>query len=231
VNALRVSVVMPALNEAARIGSALDALARHVGLHEVIVVDGGSDDDTARIVEAFRGVTLFRAPRGRASQMNAGAAHATGDVLLFLHVDVALPADALFWIDSALSESGTVAGAFRTHTVSDGAGAAWAAVLCIADVRSWRSRLPYGDQAIFVRADVFRRIGGYPRQPILEDLEFSRLLWREGRVRIVRAAVRVSGRRFTRRPVYSTAVTVLIPWLYRLGVSADRLNDLYGHIR
>ncbi len=202
----------------------LDGIA---GIGEVIVVDGGSTDRTAEIAAARPGVRLLRAERGRAVQMNAGAEVARGDVLLFLHADVSLPRDAARWIEDALAEPSTVAGAFRTWTVADGAPSRLGPLLHLADVRSRYSSLPYGDQALFVRAEAFRRAGGFPRQPLMEDLEVSRRLQRIGRIRTVPARVRVSGRRFLRRPVYYFLAVNVFPTLYRLGVPPRVLAAMY----
>jgi rSAM/selenodomain-associated transferase 2 len=227
----RVSVVIPVLDEEARIGAQLEAVARTPGIHEVIVVDGGSRDGTVARVRASGTARLLSAPRGRASQMNAGARAATGEVLLFLHADVRLPDDALRHVEEALADPEIVAGAFRTWTVPD-AGRSWLApLLHLADVRSRWSGLPYGDQALFARAEAFRQVGGFPEQPLMEDLELSRRLRRLGRIRVVRARVRVSGRRFLARPVLYTLAVNLFPALYAAGVSPATLRRFYGDPR
>jgi len=226
-----VSVVVPVLNEEARIGELLDALDSVPGIHEVIVVDGASTDRTAGIVRARGGAKLLSAGRGRASQMNAGAEIATGDVLLFLHADVRLPRDAASRIAAALADPGVVAGAFRTWTVCEEARSWLGPFLHLADLRSRYTGLPYGDQALFVRAAVFKQLGGFPDQPLMEDLELSRRLRGVGRVRTVAATVRVSGRRFLARPAYYVFVVNVFPLLYRLGVSPRALANLYGNPR
>jgi rSAM/selenodomain-associated transferase 2 len=227
----RVSVVIPALDEEARIGGQLEAVARIRGIHEVIVVDGGSRDATMARVRADGTARLLSARRGRASQMNAGARAATGEVLLFLHADVRLPEDALRRVEEALADPEIVAGAFRTWTVDD-RGRSWLApLLHLADLRSRYSSLPYGDQALFVRAEAFRRTGGFPEQPLMEDLELSRRLRRLGRIRIVRSRVTVSGRRFLARPIFYTLAVNIFPALYAAGVPASALKRLYGDPR
>lgn len=227
----RVSVVMPVLDEELRIVGGLDRLSSVAGVHEVIVVDGGSTDRTAELVASRPHVRLVRAPRGRASQMNAGAAAASGDVLLFLHADVTLPVDAVAWVQAALSDPAVVAGAFRTWTVPDGKPPRWAPLLHLADLRSRYTRLPYGDQALFVRTDVFHSLGGFAAVELMEDLELSRRLRRRGRILTVPKSVRVSGRRFLARPVFYTLVVNLFPLLYRLGVPTRTLSALYGRVR
>jgi rSAM/selenodomain-associated transferase 2 len=225
----RISVIIPVLDEETRIGSQLEALAR-LPVHEVIVVDGGSRDATVARARAGATARLLVAPRGRASQMNAGARAASGNVLLFVHADVRLPDDAVRRVEEALSDSRVVAGAFRTWTVSE--GRSWLSpLLHLADLRSRYSGLPYGDQALFVRAEVFRQAGGFPEQPLMEDLELSRRLRRLGRIRIVHSRVTVSGRRFLARPVFYTLAVNLFPALYAAGVSAATLKRFYGDPR
>jgi len=222
------SVVIPTLDEQARIGRRLSELAALPGVREVIVVDGGSSDGTAAAVACHPGVRWLQAPRGRASQMNAGAALALGEVHLFLHADVRLPPDAALHIQRALRDPAVVAGAFRTWTVPDTRPTWLSPLLHLADLRSRCARLPYGDQAIFVRSQVFRDVGGFPDLPILEDLELSRRLWTRGRMHTCSARVEVSGRRFLARPVFYTVLVNLIPLLVRLGVRPARLAALYG---
>ena len=160
--AATISVIVPVLDEEARLGRRLAELAATPGLGEVLVVDGGSADSTVAIAHTFSGVRLLSAARGRARQMNAGAAAAVGDVFLFLHADVSLPRDAAAWIVRTLADPRVVAGAFRTWTVPDGAPSRLGPLLRLADIRSRVARFPYGDQAIFVRRDAFARAGGFP---------------------------------------------------------------------
>jgi rSAM/selenodomain-associated transferase 2 len=225
-----VSVVMPVLNEAARIAAALQAVSGLAGIDEVIVVDGGSTDATGAIASSFPGVRLIPAPPGRGGQQNAGARVARGAVLLFLHADVTLPADAVVWIERALAHPNVVAGAFRIRTVAE--RTSWVArFLWLADLRSRWSRFPYGDQAIFVRREAFERVGGFPDQALMEDVELARRLWRIGRIVTVPQRVQVSGRRFTAAPVRAVLSMHLLPTLYRCGVSPERLARLYGNPR
>ena len=223
-----ISVILPVLDEEHRIGRRLEELGATPGIREVIVVDGGSVDRTLEIVRGFPGIRVTTGPRGRGSQLNAGARLASGDVLLFLHADVSLPADAAAWVGGTLAEPGVVAGAFRTWTVPD-EGRSWLApFLHVADVRSRVARLPYGDQAVFVRREAFLRVGGFPDQPLMEDVELARRLRRVGRIRTIPAVVRVSGRRFIARPLSSVVLLRLVPLLYRMGVPPRVLARLYG---
>ena len=228
---MALSVVVPVLDEARRIGEHLAALRGVAGIDEILVVDGGSRDDTVAIARRVPGVRVLTASRGRGVQLNAGARAARGDVLLFLHADAALPPDAALLVGRALGEPGVVAGAFRLHTVAE-SGPRWLGpLLRLADLRSRVTRLPYGDQAMFVRRDAFERVGGFPDQPLMEDVELARRLWRVGRIRTVPGVVRVSGRRFVANPVRAVLAMRVFPLLYRLGVSPARLARLYGDPR
>ncbi|MCX5745873.1 MAG: TIGR04283 family arsenosugar biosynthesis glycosyltransferase [Proteobacteria bacterium] len=226
----QLSVVMPVLDEERRIAGALDDVLAVPGVREVIVVDGGSTDRTVAIARQHP-VEVLEAPRGRARQMNAGAAIARGTTLLFLHADTTLPRDAVDHVAQVLADPGVVAGAFRTWTVADAPAPWFAPALHAADVRSRYTRLPYGDQAVFVRADAFRGVGGFPDQPLMEDLELAWRLRAIGRIRTARATVRVSGRRFVAHPIASTLAVNVFPLLYRLGVPATRLAQLYRAVR
>jgi rSAM/selenodomain-associated transferase 2 len=223
---MNLSIIIPVLDEERRIG---ERLAELRDCAELIVVDGGSRDRTVERARAFPGVRVEAAPRGRASQMNHGARLASGDILLFLHADVSLPPDAVTHIEQAFADARTVAGAFRTwHVADDGRSAPW---LHLADLRSRYSGLPYGDQALFVRRESFWKAGGFPEQPLMEDLELSRRLRRLGRIAKVRSSVRVSGRRFLAHPIRDTLFVNAFPLLYRLGVSAESLARLYRDVR
>jgi rSAM/selenodomain-associated transferase 2 len=223
-----VAVVVPVLDEEARIGHRLDELRTQQGVAEIVVVDGGSRDRTVPIAAAAPGVRVVSAPRGRGSQANAGAAATTADVLLFLHADVELPPDAVQWVARALASPDVVAGAFRVRHVAD-AGRNWlGALLRLADLRSYVTGLPYGDQALFVRRGAFTAAGGFPSQPLFEDLELAKRLRQLGRIVTVPAVVRVSARRFIQRPLRSLLAMHTFPMLYRLGVSPETLERLYG---
>jgi rSAM/selenodomain-associated transferase 2 len=222
--------VIPVLDEAARIGARLAEVAA-LDVHETIVVDGGSRDATCDVVRAHPAARLMTAPRGRGPQLNAGAGAATGDVLLFLHADVTLPPDAIAWIARALAEPGVVAGAFRVRTIADACPNRLGPLLRLADLRSRYTRLPYGDQALFVRRIVFEAAGGFPDEPLMEDVAFARRLRRAGRIVTVPAYVRASGRRFLRRPLMSVVAMWTFPTLYRLGMPTRTLARFYGDPR
>jgi rSAM/selenodomain-associated transferase 2 len=227
----RLSVIIPTLNEERRIAAQLAFLSALPGVHEVVVADGGSRDRTAEIVRDAGTARLVRAPRGRGAQLNAGAQAATGEVLLFLHADARLPAEAPARIAEALADPRVGWGAFWIRTSAEGLPGWPARWLWLADLRSRYSRLPYGDQALFVRREVFERAGGFTSQPLFEDLDLSRRLRRSGRPLLIRVPVHVSGRRFMARPTYYACLMAILPVLYRLGVPPAALARWYGEVR
>jgi rSAM/selenodomain-associated transferase 2/rSAM/selenodomain-associated transferase 1 len=225
------SVVMPVLDEALRLEPVLRRLVGLPAVDEVLVVDGGSKDGTRALAQSIAGVRLLDAPRGRARQMNAGAAAARGEVLCFLHADVTLPRDAVGHVARALALEAVVACAFRTRTVDEG-GRSWAsAFLPVADLRSRWTHLPYGDQAMCVRRSAFERVGGFPDQSLMEDVELARRLSALGQMARLRPKVMVSGRRFLQRPLRTLLFWNTFPALYRLGVRTSVLEKLYGMVR
>ncbi|MBW1880006.1 MAG: TIGR04283 family arsenosugar biosynthesis glycosyltransferase [Deltaproteobacteria bacterium] len=227
----RLSVVIPVLDEERRIEVRLRELGAMQGIDEVVVVDGSSTDRTREIVKQFPAVRLLSAPRGRARQLNAGANVALGEVLLFLHADVSLPVDAAAHVEQVLADPANVAGAFRTWTVAEDPPWLFGPLLHLADLRSRLTRHPYGDQALFVRREVFEALGGFPDIPLMEDYAFSREIRRRGRIGLARARVHVSGRRFIARPVFYTALVWSYPALYRWGVPPEMLARWYHDIR
>lgn len=219
----RISVVIPALNEQSVIGDTLAGLKTIDGI-EVLVVDGGSADDTVSIAEAA-GMRVLKCGGGRAKQMNAGAALATGDVLLFLHADTRLPPDFVGIVREVLRDT-IAAGAFRLRI--EGHGWLLRIVERGANLRSWLLGLPYGDQAIFVRAATFYQMNGFRPWPLLEDYDFCRRVRRFGRVVPASSAVVTSGRRWKRLGVVrTTLVNQLCLLALHLGVSPQRIADWY----
>ena len=221
----RLTVIIPALNEEAAVARAVDS-ALAVPAVEVIVVDGGSRDRTA-LVAASRGASVILSSKGRATQMNTGAARASGDVLVFLHADTVLPTGYDRAIARTLDRPGTAAGAFR---LSIGGGSRSFRV--IESLVHWRSTalgMPYGDQALFLTAEVFRRVGGFPELPIMEDLELTRRLKPLGRIRIAPEPVVTSARRWHEGGVWrTTLLNQLCLAGYLAGVPADRVAAWRG---
>jgi rSAM/selenodomain-associated transferase 2 len=220
------SIVIPARNEAHQIADALHALqALRARGHEVIVVDGGSDDETIRAASAAADRVLVSG-RGRAQQMNAGARLARGDVLLFLHADTRLPADADVLIFAALAASARVWGRFDVRI--DGAHPLLRVVEWMMNVRSRMSGICTGDQGIFVVRDVFNQAGGYAALALMEDIELSGRLRRVSPPINLPATALTSARRWERNGVIRTIM--LMWWLrlrYFLGASPARLARLY----
>lgn len=219
------SIVIPVLNEAHGIEPTLHALAelRQRGV-EVVVVDGGSTDNTPELARQHASAVLM-APRGRARQMNAGAAQARGAVLLFLHADTQLPPDADLLVLEAI-ESGAVWGRFDVRII----GTAWMlrVVAALMNARSRWSGIATGDQALFVHRDVFERQGGFPDQPLMEDIELSKRLRQLHRPACLRAKVATSGRRWESRGVWRTIVLMwCLRWRYWRGETPERLAKAY----
>jgi rSAM/selenodomain-associated transferase 2 len=226
--ATRLSIIIPALDEATSIGATLDAAARVGCDAEVVVVDGGSADETVRVA-LLRGARVLTAARGRGSQMHAGALASSGEVLWFLHADTLAPADACERIAEALRDSRAVGGNFQIRF--DGSRRA-ARFLTWLYPRLRRLGLAYGDSGFFVRRAAYERAGGFRDFPIFEDLELLRALWRQGRFVQADACVVTSSRRFEGRSFALTfARWSLLQCLYWLGVSPHALARFYAHVR
>ena len=217
------------LNEAATIASTLDALRRGASDAEIVVVDGGSIDASVAIARPLCD-TLIDATRGRALQMNAGACASHGDVLVFVHADTIVPSTFAADIASALSDPTVVGGRFDVKL--DDNALPYRIIGAMISIRSRISRTGTGDQAIFVRRDVFDRLGGFPELELCEDLEFSRRLKRAGRVACLRARVTTSARRWSRDGVVRTVIRMwLIRAMYLMGVPPARLKRMYSDSR
>ena len=222
----RLSIVMPVLNEATEIVGALERLQplRARG-HEVIVVDGGSGDDTMRLAAPLADRVL-QAPRGRARQMNAGAGHARGDVLLFLHADTRLPEDADRLIAERLAGSAAAWGRF--DVAIEGRHPLLRVIAAAMNLRSRATGICTGDQGIFVHRGLFGAIGGYADIELMEDIALTRLLRRHAPPACPARRAVTSGRRWERRGVWRTMA--LMWWLrlrYFLGASPAHLHRLY----
>jgi len=225
-----VSVIIPALDEATAISGVLDSFLDLPGFWEVIVADGGSGDGTAALSASHPlPARVITAQRGRASQMNAGAAAASGEVLLFLHADTRLPRGAHRSIMEAVSDPLVCGGNFAIRFDGDdwfsAALGAWYAL-------QRRLGVYYGDSAIWIRRPVFDRLHGFAPIPIMEDYDLVRRLQHSGRTCCLPGPVITSSRRWKQSGLVRTVASwVLIRWLYLAGVSPTRLARLYRRIR
>ena len=219
-----ISVIIPALNEARHLPTTLACVVGQPAV-EVIVVDGGSTDQTVVVVERA-GAKLVRCEKGRAIQMNRGVGSASADVMLFCYADTKLPAGFATVICDALDDPHVVGGAFSFAVDAPGFGMrlmAW----CV-NLRSRLFRLPYGDQALFVRRTAFEQAGGYPELPIMEDFALVRRLRKLGRLVILDERAITSGRRWRNLGlVRTTLINQAIIVGYHLGVSPARLTRWY----
>ncbi len=222
------SIIIPVLNEGERIAAALDALAplRALGV-EIVVIDGGSRDATVQRAR-LRANRVISAPRGRATQMNAGAEKATGDILLFLHGDTRLPSDADHVLLNGLERTGCAWGRFDVRI--DSKDPLLRIVARMMNARSRLTGIATGDQAIFVKRDAFQKVGGFPPIELMEDIALSKLLKRVGPPLCLRECVVTSPRRWEKR---GTVSTILLMWRLRLayffGADPKNLAQLYGH--
>jgi rSAM/selenodomain-associated transferase 2 len=228
----KISIIIPVLNEAATIQETLIRVEKATDV-EVIIVDGGSRDQTITIANHLSKtlastlpIQVISAAAGRANQMNAGAAVATGDILLFLHADTCLPPEFDTLLLLALQEAGTIAGAFELKINAK----LWGLRLIekMVNMRSHFLSMPYGDQAIFMKATVFHEIGGFPNLPIMEDFELMLCLRSQGKIAIVPAPVLTSGRRWQKLGVVKTTLlNQLIIMGYFVGISPIKLGRWY----
>jgi rSAM/selenodomain-associated transferase 2 len=225
--AVSISVIIPTLNEASCLGQTLQQLRLHKP-EEIIVVDGGSMDGTCRL--AVTADRLLDAPRGRASQMNRGAAQARGDVLLFLHADCTLEEGALACAEENLGRRGVAAGCFRMCVRAP--GPAYRLIDRCATARVRLTGLIYGDQGLFVSRDLFRRVGGFPPLRLMEDVFLSKTLRRQGRLTVAPRRIFVSPRRWRRQGlVRQTLRNWTLTVLAAGGMHPDRLAAFYPVVR
>ncbi|ELR96433.1 TIGR04283 family arsenosugar biosynthesis glycosyltransferase [Gloeocapsa sp. PCC 73106] len=220
-----ISVIIPVVNEAANLEQVLARVKQSSNV-EIIVVDGGSCDETITIAQAAGVKVIESAIKGRANQMNSGAEIAQGEILLFLHGDTLLPPDYGTWIRETMAQPGIIGGAFTLKISGKAQSLRWVETLV-----NWRSRylaLPYGDQGIFLASSTFKAIGGFPTLPIMEDFELILILRKLGKIAIIPESVLTSGRRWQKLGVFKTTlINQLMILGYALGVHPEKLARLY----
>ncbi|MBF2066987.1 MAG: TIGR04283 family arsenosugar biosynthesis glycosyltransferase [Calothrix sp. C42_A2020_038] len=219
----KISIIIPVFNEEQHILATI--ITTHSINTEVIVVDASSQDNTCDIANKA-GAKVIASDPGRAVQMNAGAAVANGDILLFLHADTQLPPGFDHMVRETLNKPGTVAGAFKLNIDAEPWGlrlVEWGVYM-----RSKHLQLPYGDQAIFMKSETFHQLGGFPNLPIMEDFELVQRLKTLGKITIISTPVLTSGRRWLLHGILKTTLINQIMIIgYSLGISPQRLASLY----
>lgn len=223
---MKLSIIIPILNEAQDLPCLLERL---LPLHrqgvEIIIVDGGSNDGSAAIAECA-GFTVPRSARGRARQMNAEATAATGNVLLFLHADTGLPDGVQQLVNHALADGRHVWGRFDVHIA--GKSFMLRVVATMMNLRSRLTSIATGDQAMFMTRQAFEAVGGFPEQPLMEDIELSKRLRQRSRPVCIARQVTTSGRRWESRGVWRTIFLMWrLRWAYWRGVPASELARAY----
>jgi len=219
---MKISVIIPALNEAENILGSLESISKQQGDFEIIVVDGCSVDGTADV--ARKHSRVIHSEKGRAIQMNAGARHACGEVLVFMHADSHLPQNALSMLRRALADPRILGGTFILRFDSQKF-----LLRLIAFFTRLRFRFfHYGDQGIFVRRTIFEELGGFKQMPIMEDIDFLQRLHRRGQVTLIKQPVTTSARRFLRHGIIrQQLLDIILVVLYLLGVSPEKLSKWY----
>jgi len=232
---MTIAVIIPTFHEEHMLSLTLNALA-DLKVDEVIVVDGGSQDQTKTIADRyfnqtnnFHGKTIL-APRGRALQMNAGAVASQADVLLFLHADTRLPENIRPTIEEVLENSAAIGGRFDVQFESD-RGYAWL-VSRMMNLRSRWTGIATGDQAIFVRRNIFNQLGGFSNIPLMEDVDFSRRLKQAGTIVALRSKVTTSFRRWEQGGPLRTILRMwTLRFLFWIGVKPQTLQQFYAPVR
>ena len=223
---MKISVVIPTLNEEHHIEKTLQSIIKQEGDYEFYVVDGGSTDNTVAIAKRYAWV--INSKRGRAVQMNAGAKLCTGDVLLFLHADTILPDNAFREIRKRMQDNTVAGGSFYIAFDADNF-----ILKSISFITRFNFRLfHFGDQGIFVRRDVFQKLHGYKEMPIMEDYDFYKKLGKEGKVVLIRMPVISSARRFIKKGVIrQLLINKFVVLAYWAGVDIQTIKRFYDDMR
>ncbi len=223
---MKISVIIPTLNEESQIEKTLLSVMKQEGDYEVYVVDGGSIDNTVTIAKKY--ASVINSQRGRANQMNAGARQCTGDVLLFLHGDTLLPDNAFREIRKRMSDTTVAGGSFYIAFDADNF-----ILRGVSFITRFNFRLfHFGDQGIFVRRDVFQKIRGYKEMPIMEDYEFYKRLGKQGKVILIRMPVISSARRFVKKGVIrQLLINKFVVLAYWAGLDIQTIKRFYDDMR
>ena len=223
-----ISIIIPVINEGRIINQTIERLRSSItsGSFEIIVVDGDIAGKTLQVITE-KGIKKIKSPCGRGAQMNAGAIISNGRILLFLHADTCLPKNAIDFVISACRLKRIVGGAFDLGIDSDRPG--YRLIEKMTSLRSRRTRIPYGDQAIFLRKNAFVDIGGYKEIPIMEDIDLMRRVKKAGhKIKIISEPVKTSARRWeTEGIVFCTLRNSMLSTLFYLGVSPETLKKYY----
>jgi len=223
---MKISVVIPTLNEESHIEKTLLSVMKQEGDYEVYVVDGGSTDNTVNIAKKY--ATVINSKRGRAIQMNAGAMLSKGDILLFLHADTLLPDNAFREIRKRMQDDTVVGGSFYIAFDADNF-----ILRGVSFITRFNFRLfHFGDQGIFVRRDIFHKLRGYKEIPIMEDYDFYKRLREQGKVILIRMPVISSARRFIKKGVIrQLLINKLAVLAYWAGVDIQTIKRFYDDMR
>ncbi len=197
------SIIIPTFNEEGTISQCLETVVGIPGI-EAIVADGGSTDRTVEIAEQHRDVKIVTSPTGRSVQMNKGAGHASGEILLFLHADCILPGEAVLNARNVIGYSSFVGGAFKIRLLSD--KFLYRVIEKGINIRSTVFKLPYGDQGLFVKRSVFEVLGGFREMPNCEDLDFICRLKKQGDITILDERISSSIRRWENHGIVRTSL-------------------------
>jgi len=225
---LSIAIIIPVFNEAAVLPELTERL-QAVGADELIFVDGGSCDESRRLLE-YSGVRWLQSEPGRATQMNAGAEGCISDILFFIHADTIIGYSNISVVRETMKDDSYVGGRFDVRL--SGNNIAFRMIEWLINMRSRLTGISTGDQCQFVRRSVFEQMGGFPEQPLMEDIEFSRRLKRQGRIACLNETVITSSRRWEQHGIVAT---VWLMWklrfLYRFGVSPEKLAQMYRQAR
>lgn len=219
-----ISIIIPALNEEKYIAEVLEHTLKLKGRFEVIVVDGGSQDETLEIARGYKTVNVLQSKKGRARQMNHGAGQAKGEVLLFLHADTFLPTSFYTDVSKLMEKPEVVGGSFRLKMESSHP---------IFKFYHWCSQFSlefftYGDHALFIKTETFKKIQGFKNLSFMEDVEIQKRIREEGKFRKLKTSVTTSSRRFQKNGIFfQLAIDVVLVVLYKIGIPPNRLKRYY----